>query len=406
MASSYTVCYRGLHMVTRRFWLNRLENAWKRRSVIWLMGVRRAGKTLLCKSIPEIEYFDCELPSIRRILADPEAFLRDRNRSIVLDEIHRLDEPSELLKIAADHFPHLRLIATGSSSLGASAKFRDTLAGRKTEVLLTPMNCVDLTDFGSSKLTHRLRNGGLPPFFLTRQFPERQFQEWMDSYWAKDIIELFRLERRHSFQKFAELLLVQSGGIFEATSFTKPCEVSRGTIYNYLSVLEATFVIYVLRPYHSNKSVEIVAAPKVYGFDTGFICAARGWRDLRPEDLGILWEHYVLNELRSRFPHLEPQYWRDKQHHEIDFILAPKPKASPVVVECKWSADSFDVRNLRIFRRHYPGGANFVIAQDVTISYSRTFGDISVRFVGLKDLVRAVKGIMNPASGTTTSLAS
>ena len=113
----------------------------------------------------------------------------------------------------------------------------------------------------------------------------------------------------------SELLLVQSGGIFEATSFAKPCEVSRATIQNYLAVLEATFVATVVRPYHSNKAVEIIAAPKVYGFDTGFVCAFRGWNELRQDDFGVLWEHYVLNEINSLLPGVKLQYWRDKQKH-------------------------------------------------------------------------------------------
>jgi len=102
--------------------------------------------------------------------------------------------PSELLKIAADHFPDIRILATGSSTLGASAKFRDTLAGRKRNLWLTPMVLADLTAFEHQDLRHRLLRGGLPPFFLAESLPERDFQEWMDAYWAKDIQELFRLE--------------------------------------------------------------------------------------------------------------------------------------------------------------------------------------------------------------------
>ena len=124
---------------------------------------------------------------------------------LVLDEIHRLGRPAELLKIASDHYADIRVLATGSSTLGASVKFRDTLVGRKAELWLTPMNEVDLEDFGRRDLSHRFIRGGLPPFFLAGEFPERDFQEWMDAYWAKDIQELFRIERRHSFQRFAEL---------------------------------------------------------------------------------------------------------------------------------------------------------------------------------------------------------
>ena len=102
----------------------------------------------------------------------------------------------------------------------------------------------------------------------------------MDAYWAKDVQELFRLERRSSFQKFTELLMTQSGGLFEASRFAARCEVSRTTIGNYLKVLEATFVAHVIRPFSTHRPTEIVSAPKVYGFDTGFVAYYRGWQDL------------------------------------------------------------------------------------------------------------------------------
>ena len=244
------------------------------------------------------------------MLANPEGFQEgQRGKSLVLDEVHRLDNPSELLKIAADHFPDIRILATGSSTLGASAKFKDTLAGRKTEIWST-----------------------------------------------------------HSFQKFTELLFTQSGGMFEATKFAKPCEVSRQTISNYLAVLEATYVAHVIRPFSGHKPTEIVAAPKVYGFDTGFVAYYRGWKDLRPEDLGKLWEHYVLNEMHAYASSRLIHYWRDKQHREVDFVLVPHGGA-PIAIECKWSSDNFDAGNLKAFRSLHPKGKNLLVAQDAGLQY-------------------------------------
>ncbi len=377
-------------MVQRRFWISHVEKAWKRRSVLWLSGVRRVGKTILSQSLADIEYFDCELPRVRRMMDDPEGFLKStRGKRIVLDEIHRLDHPSEILKIAADHYSGTRVLATGSSTLGASTKFRDTLAGRKEELWLTPMITADLADFDRPKLHHRFLHGGLPPFFLAQQLPESEFQEWMDAYWAKDIQELFRLERRRSFQRFAELLMAQSGGIFEATAFSRPCEVSRTTISNYLAVLEATFVVHVLRPYSSRRSMEIVSAPKVYAFDTGFVCYHRGWHQLRPDDLGVLWEHFVLNEIQAHGQSREFRYWRDKRGHEVDFIVASRGHA-PVAIECKWSASEFDPTNLQSFRRRHPRGENLVVANDVEQAFTRSYGDLLVRFVSVSGLIAAV----------------
>ena len=370
-------------MVRRPFWLSRLAEAWRQRNVVWLMGVRRAGKTVLAQSIPGAEYLDCELPSVRRLLADPEAFLAERKRAtVVLDEIHRLPDAAQVLKVAADHYRTTRVLATGSSTLGASARFRDTLAGRKREVWLTPMVHADLAAFGRERLEHRLLRGGLPPFFLADTLPERDFEEWTEAYWAKDVLELFRLERRHAFQRLLELLMAQSGGIFEATPLARACEVSRPTVMAYLAVLEATFVVHVVRPYALSGAAEIVSAPRVYGFDTGFVCHHRGWHGLRREDCGPLWEHVVLNELQAQFGRAPVHYWRSKHGNEVDFILARRGRP-PVAIECKWSADSFEPAGLKALRGRYPDGANLVVAHDVARPFTRRFGSLSVKFVGI-----------------------
>ena len=380
-----------LRMVLRKFWIEKIQNAWKERSVVWLSGVRRAGKTFLCQSLQKIEYFDCELPRVRKLMEDPQSFLDTLHGcTVALDEIHRLNNPSEMLKIAADHYPDVKILATGSSTLGASTKFRDTLTGRKVELWLTPMTIKDLSDFGKTDITHRFLHGGLPPFFLSQKIPERDFQEWMDAYWAKDIQELFRLERRYSFMKFAEMLFVQSGGIFEANRFARPCEVSRTTISNYLSVLEATYVVHVIRPYSTRRSTEIISAPKVYAFDTGFVCYYHGWSELRQEDKGYLWEHLVLNEIQANLQTRKVQYWRDKRNHEIDFVLSFQ-KNAPIAVECKLTQSEFDAQNMISFRRQYPVGENFVVTNDVDRSLFRKYHGLTVRFVNVKDLIKALK---------------
>lgn len=379
-------------MQSRPFWTERIERAWAERSVLWLHGVRRVGKTTLCQSLPGIEYFDCELPRQRRAMADPEAFLGSlAGKRVVLDEIHRLANPSELLKIAADHFRNVRVVATGSSTLAATRKFRDALTDRKNTLWLTPAIGADAKALGVTKLEQRLHRGGVPPYLLARTFPERQFQEWLDGYWSKDIQELFRIERRHSFLRFTELVLASSGGIFEATRFAAPCEVSRTTISNYLAVLESTSVAHVVRPYTTHKSSEIISAPKVYGFDTGFVSHARGWDTLRQDDLGFLWEHYVLNELHAHLQTRDIRTWRDKQGHEVDFVI-PRRGKPPIAIECKWSADHFDAGGLTVFGKRYPTATAFVVAHDVERPFVRHAGELSVEVVQVSDLIRRVTG--------------
>lgn len=128
-----------------------------------------------------------------------------------------------------------------------------------------------------------------------------------------------------------------------------------------------------------------------YGFDTGFVSYYSGWQELRPDDLGILWEHYVLNELHAQLRSRAIRYWRDKNGHEVDFVMAQRG-ADPIVIECKWKRGSFDSRGVAAFRRHYPQGRNFVVAADVTRRAKRDYAGLDVEFVSLSQLVESLKG--------------
>lgn len=379
-------------MYKRAYWTGKIQDAWKRHNLIWLAGVRRVGKTKLCESIEGAELFDCEKPRVRKIIeGDPESFLNDlRGRVIVLDEVHRLANPSEVLKIAADYHPDIRLIATGSSTLGASRKFKDTLTGRKTIVRLTPMISDDLVDFGNTNLDHRFLHGGLPSFFTSETVPEGDYQEWIDSYWAKDILELYSLRKKDPFQKLTELIFSQSGGQFNADNMGKACGITHTTAAEYLEILKATFVVHVIRPFSTNKKSEIVKQPKVFAFDTGFVCYFKGIASLRPEDRGALWEHYVLNELQAKANARNIMYWRTKggRELEVDFIIPNRRnQKAPTAIECKWSDSHFESRSMEALRDIYPDGLNFVVCRNIDRSFSREMGNIKINFVSLDELV-------------------
>ena len=113
--------------IPRSFWVDRIERAWDSRNIVWLSGARRLGKTVLSRQLPDARYFNCDLPSVRNRLADPESFFAHlpSHSRIVLDEVHRAEDPAGLLKIAADAWPDIRVLATGSSTLYASRRFSD-----------------------------------------------------------------------------------------------------------------------------------------------------------------------------------------------------------------------------------------------------------------------------------------
>jgi predicted AAA+ superfamily ATPase len=369
-------------MINRPYWFNRVQAAWQKRPIVWLAGVRRVGKTTLARMIPDTIYLNCDLPSDTRRLEDPELFFRALPQSsiVVLDEIHRLADPSRVLKIAADTFPGLRILATGSSTLAATRKFKDALTGRKIVLNLSPVLWTEtVADFGILDIERRLINGGLPEFLLSPVKDPALFSEWMDSFYARDIQELFAVRERAGFLNLFRLMLRQSGGLADYSALSRECDISRTTVKAYLEAMSIAYALIPLPPFHGGGRREIIRRPKVYGFDTGFVTYARGWTEIRSDDCGILWEHLVLDILRAATGGEGLQYWRDKSGRELDFVLRRGRDVD--VFECKLNPDRFEPDCLSVFRMSYPDGRNYLICPDVKVPYERRVNGLTVKIV-------------------------
>ncbi len=362
-------------MISRPFWTERLQSAWTEAPIVWLCGVRRVGKTTLADSLgaEQVLYLNCDLPTTEETLADPQLFYHGCSKPVVVfDEIHQLRDPARVLKIGADAFPRLRILATGSSTLAASKKFSDSLTGRKRRVHLTPVVWNELDAFGVT-LQKRLFHGGLPPALLAESKRPSFYREWLDSFFARDIQRLFGFRDMNRFNALFEYLLKQSGGQFEVTKTATALGITRPTVESHVDALETTHAVILVRPFHGGGLNELVKQPKIYGFDTGFVSFVRGWDPLRHEDHGLLWEHLVLEFLQAHFPDTPPLYWRDKKGHEIDFVL-PRGRDDVDVIECKWSPSAFDATALAVFRKYYPKGRNYLVTPSTVPPYGKRFG--------------------------------
>lgn len=372
------ICAKFTFVIPRPLWIKKIQGAWDRAGVVWLTGVRRVGKTTLARAFDDALYLNCDLPAIARELADPERFLKSVSAStLILDEVHQLPDPSRVLKIAADVFPKLKVIATGSSTLAATTKFRDSLAGRKRSVELLPVLDRELEAFGVIDLQRRLMCGGLPEPLLAAAHDPTYYAEWLDSYYARDVEELFRIGKRRAFITLVELLLRQSGGLLEITNTARLAGIARQTAMGYIDALEITHVLFLVRPFHAGGRQEVLHRPKAYAFDTGFVVHARGWNDLRPSDCGLLWEHVVLDMLRAGTDPTRIRYWRDRAGHEIDFILAGA-RGRCDAIECKWTAEEFEPKALRALRALHPSGRNFLVSPHVERPFVRAFDGFEV----------------------------
>ncbi|MBI2813210.1 MAG: ATP-binding protein [Opitutae bacterium] len=374
-------------MINRPFWLERVEQAWTEAPIVWLAGVRRSGKTTLAQSLsPERSlYVNCDLPATEDMVRDPALFFRHCDRPVVVfDEIHQLRDPSRVLKIAADEFPKLRVLATGSSTLAASRKFRDTLTGRKRLVHLVPALAGELAAFGAN-LERRLYHGGLPPALLAAAKPPAFYREWLDSFFARDIQRLFAFRDINRFNALFEYVLRQSGGQLEVAKTASALGISRATVESHFQALEITQALTLVRPFHGGGQGEIVRQAKAYAFDTGFVSFAHGWDPLRPADRGLLWEHLALEAFQAHWPGEAVRYWRDKAGREVDFVR-PRGRDAVDAYECKWNAAAFDPAALKVFRGYYPKGRNHLLSPGTGRSFVKKVQGLELTVCGLEDL--------------------
>ena len=161
-------------------------------------------------------------------------------------------------------------------------------------------------------------------------------------------------------------------------------EVSRPTVTNWLEIYQITHVAHVLRPFSAGGRREVIAQPKVFGFDTGLVCHARGWDSLRAEDCGTLWEHLVLDTLiAAGVPKIH--YWRDKQQREVDFVVLTG-RDDVDAIECKWSPEAFEARGLKAFREYYTSGKNYVVCPLSGPGYERVYEGLTVTVVSPGEL--------------------
>lgn len=376
----------------RSFWLDEIHRLWNQKSVIWLSGVRRVGKTVLCRQIENGVYFNCDLPSVQRQLSDPETFFQQycTEKPLLLDEVHRIDDPALLLKIAADEYPDRRILATGSSSLQATGKFRDSLTDRKRALHLPPVlwrEC--LTPFDRSNLQQRLLHGGLPGLLLRQQPDPSFFEDWMDSFYARDILELFGIRNRTGFMALLKLIALRNGGLLDITDLAKGAGISRPTVSAHLDAMEIAHAIIRVPPFCGGGHREIVRRPRIFAFDTGLVAHIRGWETIRENDCGLLWENLVLDELRAVYPPRSLHYWRDKSQREIDFVVE-HPDGRVDAVEAKINPDAMDSASLKVFRQSYPRGENYLVCPYVSDPYVISQNDLLVQVVSTAHFARQI----------------
>ncbi|MGE3954413.1 MAG: ATP-binding protein [Parachlamydiales bacterium] len=310
-----------------------LEELAKGYPVITVTGPRQSGKTTLVKQVfPDKPYVNLEDPEALAVAVnDPRAFLRRFPKGAILDEIQQAPRLLSYIQVIVDEAGQMGMfILTGSHQLRLHESVTQSLAGRTALLFLLPLSLSELTQSGIElSLDEALYTGGYPGIYSRRLTPTRTYRNYFQTYIQRDLHQLMHVKDLTQFKRFVGLCAGRIGQLVNYDSLAGDVGVSPATVREWLSILEASFIIIRLQPYHENFGRRIIKSPKLYFTDVGLACYLLGIKNTthvaRDPLRGNLIENLVLLELmktrlnRGLDPHLF--YWRDAHGNEVDFLF-------------------------------------------------------------------------------------
>ena len=302
--------------------------------VVTVLGPRQAGKTTLARmTLPDFDYVSLEDPETRAIATeDPRGFLRRHGDHVIFDEIQRTPHLLSYLQGIVDETPEVgRFVLTGSHQLQLRESITQSLAGRTGMLHLLPLSIPELRAAGIPRdsFEETAITGFLPRVHDTQQRPRVAYAAYYQTYVERDVRQMIQVKDAALFQKFVRLLAGRVGQTINFASLGNAVGIDGKTAQHWLSILEASFLIFRLPPFHRNTGKRLVKSPKIYFTETGLLCHLLGLEEpsqiARDPLVGQIFENLVVVEaLKARFnaartPNLH--FFRDAQGHEIDLLV-------------------------------------------------------------------------------------
>ena len=343
-----------------------VQLAAKEYPVIVIVGPRQSGKTTLAKHLFSGKpYHSLEDPSTRmRVEADPVGFLSALPNGAVLDEVQRLPALLSDLQgiVDADGSPG-KFILTGSSNLLLMQGVSQSLAGRCAIFHLLPFTLAEAGDaLPAEDMLSAVLSGGYPRLLSQRLRRTTFFANYIATYVERDVRLLLNIKDSMLFSRFLKLLAGRVGSLLDYTSLSNDCGISTQTVREWLSILQTSYICFLLPPWYENRGKRLIKSPKLYFYDTGVACALAGISEkgqLERDPLrGMLFENLMIVEkLKSAYNHgklPELYFYRDSNGVEVDLVEYVAGKLVPTEIKSSATFNSDFCHALRIFAGRYP----------------------------------------------------
>ena len=340
-----------------------------------IFGPRQCGKTTLAKTLfPSFSYANLEDMNVRSLAKnDPEEFFTRFPEPVIIDEIQRVPELLSTVQVRIDKNQKKgQYLITGSQQISLKSSITQSLAGRTAIVQMLPLSISELYSANIKLDRDSQLVSGFMPFLYAESghSPFEYYKNYVNTYLERDIVQIAAVHDLIRFEKFMRLLAGRVGQLVNNSALATEVGVSSTTIGSWLSILEASHVIYTLKPWFKNRNSQVVKTPKIYFCDTGLVSYLLGIETpeqmIRDPLLGNIFENFVVIEaLKTRLNlGLEPNlyFFRNSNGLEIDLILQEQNKLKLFEIKSGKSLNDEFCRNMKNFSAKY----NEEIASDST----------------------------------------
>lgn len=358
--------------------------------VLTITGPRQSGKTTLCKMVfPDYAYLNLEEESVRFLLEnDALGVLRQYPQGVILDEAHYVPKIFSAVQVLVDEDASRRVILSGSSNFLLLQNISQSLAGRAAILRLLPFSLHELgaSQHGLSTDSLLLR-GFFPAVWGDGRPVWNVYDSYFSTYIQRDVRMVTNIKDMDAFTKFVRLCATRIGSEFNANALANEVGTSVKTIQSWLSVLQASYVVFTLLPYYRNMGKRLIKSPKLYFYDTGLLCYLLGLRsetDVANCPLrGALFENLVVaDRLKQRYNNgldNNMYFYRDKSQHEVDIIQEEAMRIKIYEIKSATIMHPDFFKNLTYVRSLY--GADVLSSQII--------------YDGTLELVQPLNGYMN-----------
>ena len=314
--------------------------------VVSITGPRQSGKTTLAKILfPDYAYVSLERPDYReQAQEDPNRFLRTFKSGVILDEVQKVPDLFSYIQVIVDETKKPgQFILTGSQNFLLLERISQSLAGRVAIFKLLPFSYSEIqsSSYAHKELDTFMFTGTYPPVYDREYKPYNWYMDYIQTYIERDVRSLRKITDLSLFQKFLGLCAGRVGQLLNFNNLAGECGISHNTAHDWMSVLEASYLVFRLQPFYKNFNKRIVKQPKFYFFDSGLICALLGIRE--PDQIsqhylrGNIFESFIVSELVKagwiQGVSGNGYFWRDSHGHEVDYLMEISNNTIPVEIK-------------------------------------------------------------------------